>query len=128
MSAIVPISSSDYSGRHMLRPHDWERIRLSLRLSVREIQITQYIFDDEKTECIATELGISVHTVNTYLQRLYFKLSVCSRPRLILRVLKNHLEYLEEGADQTLSGCNRAKRAADVLSITDTRINDLRTE
>lgn len=118
MSAIVQMSSFDYCGRYILEPQDWERVRFSLRLSLREIQITQYIFDDEKTECIATELGISVHTVNTYLQRLYFKLRVRSRPQLILRVMKNYLE--SPGGDPEAN--------ADVLSIADTRIQDLQTE
>lgn len=94
MSASIQISALNHYGRYILRPQDWERIRLSLRLSLREIQIAQHIFDDQKTECIAIELGISYHTVNTYLQRLYFKLDVHSRPQLILRVMKNHLEYL----------------------------------
>ena len=94
MSASIQMSAFNHCGRYILRSQDWERIRLSLRLSLREIQIAQYIFDDQKTECIAIELGISSHTVNTYLQRLYFKLDVRSRPQLILRVMKNHLEYL----------------------------------
>lgn len=34
------------------------------------------------------ELGISVHTVNTYFERLYLKLNVCSRPQLIVRVFE----------------------------------------
>jgi DNA-binding CsgD family transcriptional regulator len=94
MSASLQMSAFNCSGRYILRPQDWERIRLSLRLSLREIQITQCIFDDQKTECIAIELGISSHTVNTYLQRLYIKVDVHSRPQLILRVMQVHLEYL----------------------------------
>lgn len=96
MSTVVQPSSLLHCNRHILNPGDWDRIRLSLRLSLREMQITKYVFDDEKADCIAVQLGISIHTVNTYLQRLYSKLNVRSRPQLLLRILKNHLEHLAE--------------------------------
>ncbi|HEY6349903.1 MAG TPA: helix-turn-helix transcriptional regulator [Candidatus Angelobacter sp.] len=95
---------------------------------MREIQITQYIFDDKKTECIAAELGISVHTVNTYLQRLYCKLDVRSRPQLLLRVLKNHLEYLAKTYKLEADTHERRDLVADVVSIDDARICDLHIE
>jgi DNA-binding NarL/FixJ family response regulator len=59
-----------------------------------ELQVTQHIFDDSKTECIAETLGISVYTVNTYVQRLYLKLNVRGRSQLVLCVMKAHLEHL----------------------------------
>ena len=49
------------------------------------------VFDDQKELCIAHRLGISPHTVNTYLQRLYAKLDVSSRPQLILRIMGEYL-------------------------------------
>lgn len=129
MSSIAQASSFIHCDRHILRSEDWERIRLSLKLSVREIQITQHIFDDNKTECIAMELGISVHTVNTYLQRLYFKLDVRSRAQLVLRVLKSHLEHLAEMCKtQAAAAYKRQRLMADVVSIGDARICDLRIE
>src|SRR5262245_29239989 len=58
-------------------PHDaWRRIANSLRISNRELQIIQEIFDDRKESAIADDLAISVHTVHTYLGRLYRKLGV----------------------------------------------------
>jgi hypothetical protein len=55
------------------------------------MQIVQRIFEDEKEETIAFHLSISPHTVNTYVQRLYRKLSVFSRPQLILTVIAEYL-------------------------------------
>jgi Bacterial regulatory proteins, luxR family len=49
------------------------------------------VTDDEKEGNIASELGISRHTVNTYFQRLYSKLQVSSRPQLIVRVVTEYL-------------------------------------
>ena len=74
-------------GRSLLPSGAWVRIGESLRLSRRETQIVEGVFEDQKEEMIAYELGISPHTVNTYFQRLYAKLNVSSRPQLIVRVM-----------------------------------------
>jgi DNA-binding NarL/FixJ family response regulator len=55
----------------------------------------QGVFQDDKEESIASDLGISPHTVNTYLQRVYSKLRVSSRSQLIVRVIG---VYLSTGA------------------------------
>lgn len=73
-------------------PHDaWEVIANSLRISDRELEIIQGIFDDRKEYAIAQELKISVHTVHTYLERLYRKLGVSSRVTLVLYILSEYL-------------------------------------
>src|SRR5436309_9732039 len=69
----------------------WPQLGTTLRLSPREMQIVQGVFEDRKEESIAYALGISPHTVNTYFQRLYAKLRVSSRPQLILRVIAEYL-------------------------------------
>jgi DNA-binding CsgD family transcriptional regulator len=71
----------------------WRRLRDSLKLSDRELQIVQGIFEDQKQECIAYNLGISPHSVNTYIQRVYNKLSIGSRPQLIVRVMSEYLTF-----------------------------------
>jgi DNA-binding NarL/FixJ family response regulator len=59
---LKPILHCDRS----ILPHDaWEMIANSLRISDRELQIIQGIFDDRKEYAIAQELKISVHTVHT---------------------------------------------------------------
>ena|SRR5579859_1177459 len=69
----------------------WPLLGTALRLSAREMQIVQGVFEDRKEVSIAYELGISPHTVNTYFQRLYAKLRVSSRPQLIVRVMAEYL-------------------------------------
>lgn len=68
----------------------WRHLARALRLSGRESEILQAVFDDQKESCIAANLGISAHTVHTHLERLYRKLRVSSRVALVLRVF---LEY-----------------------------------
>ncbi len=78
-------------GSSLLPGDVWSRLRESLRLSDRELQIVKGIFEDEKQESIAFALGISPHSVNTYIQRIYAKLGIGSRPQLIIRVMSEYL-------------------------------------
>ena len=78
-------------GFSLLPSNAWSDLSAALRLSSREMQIVQGVFDDQKEEVIAYELGISPHTVNTYCRRLYGKLQVSSRPQLIVRVIAEYL-------------------------------------
>jgi DNA-binding CsgD family transcriptional regulator len=76
-------------------PHDaWTRIASSLRISDRELQIIQEIFDDRKESAIADDLTISVHTVHTHLERLYRKLGVSTRVGLVVHILSEYLSSL----------------------------------
>jgi DNA-binding CsgD family transcriptional regulator len=88
---LKPILHRDRS----ILPHDaWGVIANSLRISNRELQIVQEIFDDRKEFAIAVDLTISVHTVHTHLERLYRKLGVNSRVGLILYILSEYLSSL----------------------------------
>jgi ATP/maltotriose-dependent transcriptional regulator MalT len=70
MKPIVP------RDRSILTYDAWKTIAKSLRISDRELEIIQGIFDDRKELAIADELKISMHTVHTHLERLYRKLGV----------------------------------------------------
>jgi len=67
----------------------WHRIALAFALSPRELEIVRQIFDDHKEAAIAQALGISPHTVHTYLARVYHKLHVTSRVQLVVRVVQH---------------------------------------
>src|SRR5215470_8448256 len=93
-NAVVPTAHATKRrnpGLSLLPPGAWSQLSEALRLSPREMQIVEGVFEDQKEEAIAYELGISPHTVNTYFQRLYSKLRVSSRPQLILRVMAEYL-------------------------------------
>lgn len=78
MNRLTQHSSRDHCDREILMNDEPDQIRHIMKLSDRELEITQHIFDDKKAERIAAEPGISVPTVNTYMQRLYTKLDVRS--------------------------------------------------
>ena len=92
------VSCADRRGRSLLSDDQWHSLAHSLRLSGREFQIVQCLFDDEKELAIAKQLGISAHTVHTYLERLYRKVGVASRSELIVRVFAEHLSVSVDSA------------------------------
>lgn len=96
------------SGLSLFPLSAWPRLGMALRLSPREMQIVQGVFEDRKEESIAYELGISPHTVNTYFQRLYTKLRVSSRPQLMVRVMAEYLTMSgAQATDEYPTGRNK---------------------
>ena len=69
----------------------WSRIADVLGLTPRELEVVQHIFDGEVESQIAFALGISIHTVHTYVRRVYARLGVCDQRELILRIVAEHL-------------------------------------
>lgn len=73
-------------GAAMFSEQAWEKIAHSLKLSGRELQIVREVFDDHTEFAIANNLNLSPHTIHTHCERLYHKLAVTDRVRLVLRV------------------------------------------
>ena len=65
---------------------DWEGIARSLGLAPREAEVLKCVLEDQRERDIALTLGLSFHTVRTYLKRLRVKLGVSSRVQLVKRV------------------------------------------
>ena len=78
-------------GRSVLSDSQWYLIADSLKLSPREIEVVKHIFDDNREAVIAEAIGISRHTVHSYLERIYFKLRVASRCELVVRIFQTHI-------------------------------------
>lgn len=73
-------------GAAMFSEEAWSQIGQSLKLSGRELQIVRAVFDDHTEFAIARNLNLSPHTVHTHCERLYRKLAVTDRVKLVLRV------------------------------------------
>ncbi|MGA2031614.1 MAG: helix-turn-helix transcriptional regulator [Thermoguttaceae bacterium] len=95
------MSSATLQIRHLdplLTEDQWLRVAARLEMSEREYQIVRLVFEDEHERNIATQLGISLHTVHTHLKHLHRKLGVRSRVGLVLRVVREYLA--DDGQDQ----------------------------
>lgn len=98
-------------GSAMFSEQAWEEIARSLQLSGRELQIVRGIFDDDTDLGIAQNIGISLHTVHTHVERLHHKLAVMNRPQLLLRVMQEFVTLTVSPANDLPPLCaNRASR------------------
>jgi DNA-binding NarL/FixJ family response regulator len=73
-------------GQGVFAPREWNALATALGLSPREAGIVRHVFDGASEKSIAEELGLSPHTVHTYMWRIYRKLQVQSRQELLVRV------------------------------------------
>ncbi|MCZ6836478.1 MAG: LuxR C-terminal-related transcriptional regulator [Planctomycetota bacterium] len=89
-------TSQEIAGSGIFSTAQWKTIAVALGLSSREYQIVRLLFDDEKEYTIALRLGLSRHTVHTYIERLYRKIGVNSRTQLCIKVFSVHLDATGE--------------------------------
>ncbi len=81
----------------LISRHAWCEIARSLRLTDREVQIIQGVFDNLPEAQIATRLKISDHTVHTHLNRIFKKVRISTRTELVLRVFEEMLALAGTG-------------------------------
>ena len=73
-------------GQGVFAPGEWGSLATALGLSPRESGIVRAVFDGASEKGIAERLGLSPHTVHTYLWRIYRKLHINNRQELMVRV------------------------------------------
>ncbi len=98
------------SGSLIFSNEEWDELGCDLRLSPRALQLVRGIFDDQTEGAIAYDLRISVHTVHSYLIRIYQRFGVFSREQLLVYVFGRYLERHRLPESQRSAG--QGKRAA----------------
>ena len=68
---------------------EWTGLIKSLNMSPRQAEISVYLLEGFGDKKIADELGISIHTVRTYLNRMFSKFDVQDRNELILTFFRH---------------------------------------
>src|SRR5204862_6820702 len=71
-------------GQAVFVPGEWRSLASCLGLSPRECGIVRAVFDANSEKYAEARLGLSPHSVHTYLWRIYRKLHVHSREELLL--------------------------------------------
>lgn len=82
---------------------EWEELVRQIGLSPRQSQVVDLLFKGLGDKQIAAQLGISVHTLRTYFDRMFAKMDVGDRCELIVRVFSE----FRSGCDPT--GCPRQR-------------------
>ncbi len=95
------------SSPNFLTADDWRNLCEVLRLSERECQITSHLMDGCSEAEIARHLGISPHTVHTYVERLRRKLNVANGAQLVGRIFETYA---------TLVQCNHRSGSTEPIS------------
>jgi DNA-binding CsgD family transcriptional regulator len=75
-------------GAAILSDHAWSEIAKALRITTREVQIIQGVFDNLTQKGIASRLDMKEHTAHTHLNRLFKKLNTTTRTALVLRIVE----------------------------------------
>lgn len=91
METNMPSARTPTGHRLKVSAGQWRTIARDLHMSARELQIGRRIFDGKNEATIARELGISTHTVHTYIRRLYRKLGVRDRCELLMRLFAEYV-------------------------------------
>ena len=97
-------------GSSIFSNKEWDELGCDLKLSPRALQLVRGIFDDQTEVAIAYDLSISVHTVHSYLIRIYQRFGVCSREELLVYIFGQYLEQHRLPKSQVSAG--RRQRAA----------------
>ncbi len=77
-----------------ISPEGWRGIAYAIGLSQREVEVLQCVVADQHEPDIAAALGLSRHTIRTYMKRIRAKLGASSRVRLAERVFAEHSAWL----------------------------------
>lgn len=80
--------TSDSPGSEMLTNSQWTITAQTLRLTKRETQVCQKLFDGITRNEIAEHLGIKPRTVRHYMEHIHEKLAVCNRVGVVLRIIQ----------------------------------------
>lgn len=83
-----------YSGLLLVRPGQprhtrRERLQQSWNFTRAELRLAEVLLDGHRPKEAAESLGVTIHTVRTYLKRLYRKLGVHSQATLVCALSKS---------------------------------------
>ena len=77
-------------------PQAWEGIAYTLGLARRELEVLQCLVGDQHEADIAATLGLSRHTVRTYLERLRAKTGAHTRVQLVKRAFAAYRVWVRD--------------------------------
>jgi len=104
-----PSDSSPVRPSELLTASEWGMIAGELRLSGRGLEIAQGFLDGLDERGVASRLGISEHTVHTFVKRIYQKCGVKCRAGLVGRLFVAYLVGTRRAvATMQTTACNLA--------------------
>lgn len=77
-----------HPGSQMLTQAEWTITAQQLRLTNREREVCQELFEGNTRNAIAEHLGIKPRTVRHYMEHIHQKLAVSNRVGVVLRIIQ----------------------------------------
>jgi DNA-binding CsgD family transcriptional regulator len=105
-------------GADMFSDKVWDSIARKCELSPRELQIVCGVFNNHTDHAIAITLGISRHTIHTYLSRLFRKLDANTRTQIVLRIMQQYLVLVAATDRERSAVSQRHVRQAPTAALT----------
>ena len=105
-----PGLNPQFNRRNAIPDAAWDALASSLGLSKRQVQIVRAVAADDTEFTIAADLGVSMHTVHTHLDRLHRKLGVHSRVELLILLFAEFLRLTSCGTGGLPPVCFRHSR------------------
>jgi DNA-binding CsgD family transcriptional regulator len=81
----------DERNSDVLSREQWERVRVELELSPRELDVARCVVDELSSVKIARQLDIAEPTVHSHLSRIYQKLGVRGRVGVVAKLFTTHV-------------------------------------
>jgi len=91
----------DGIGKRMLTQMQWEFVGEQMRLTAREKEVCQELFDGCTRNEIAESLGIKPRTVRHYMENIHSKLFVSNRVGVVLRIIELRDCHIAKEQDQS---------------------------
>ena len=79
---------------------EWDFIVKASELSTQQIRVVELILAGKQNKEIAAAMKLSVHTIETYLKRIYARTHTDSRTSLAVHVLALGIQYLRSKIDE----------------------------
>jgi len=86
-----PETPEEGSGAHLPQVLQCSPLAANLRISGHQLELVRLLFEGATEGAIASELGISPHTVHTHIERIHQKLSVSDRVELVMRIFREFI-------------------------------------
>ena len=99
--AVYLFADADGQGPSRSARREWERVALGGSLTAREIEVLRYLALGWDVANIATELGLSAHTVHNHSTNLRRKLDVRSSLEAVMVATRLGVLKFDEGQPET---------------------------
>ena len=75
-------------GKGLVSDTQWSGLELQFKLTKRELEVCQRMFDGMTRQETASLMGIKTRTVRHYMERIHDKMRVSNRVQLVLRIIQ----------------------------------------